>query len=104
MTSGNAVRVTKQGPESTSDNKGTASASIRRGRTPTTLPQALEEIHAGYVAQLRNSPVDDDTRRAYASRVRQYLAWLDAAEVDGDPLGDPSARDGAVRDYRVHLQ
>ena len=48
--------------------------------------------------------VDDDTRRAYSSRVRQYLAWLGTAEVDGDPLADAHARDGAVRDYRVHLQ
>jgi integrase/recombinase XerC len=64
----------------------------------------LEEIHAGYVAQLKASPVDGDTRRAYASRVRQYLAWLGAAQVDGDPLADMHARDGAVRDYRVHLQ
>jgi hypothetical protein len=37
------------------------------------LPTALEEIHLGYVAQLKNAPVDDDTRRASASRVRQYL-------------------------------
>ena len=30
--------------------------------------------------------LDDDTRRAYASRVRGYLIWLDGADVDGDPL------------------
>ena len=48
--------------------------------------------------------LDDDTRRAYLSRVRGYLAWLAAADVDGDPLADPAARDGAVRDYRAHLQ
>jgi hypothetical protein len=47
---------------------------------------------------------DDDTRRAYASRVRGYLAWLDSADVDGDPRADAKARDGAVRDYRTNLQ
>ena len=52
----------------------------------------------------RGTMLDEDTRRAYASRVRGYLAWLDAADVDGDPLTEPKARDGAVRDYRVHLQ
>ncbi len=46
----------------------------------------------------------DDTRRAYASRVRQYLIWLDTANLDGDPLCEPGARDGAVRDYRSYLQ
>ena len=38
------------------------------------------------------------------SRVRQYLAWLDRSPVDGDPLTDPAARDGAARDYRTYLQ
>lgn len=48
--------------------------------------------------------LDADTRRAYASRVRQYLIWLDTAVLDGDPLTEPAAVDGAVRDYRAHLQ
>jgi len=48
--------------------------------------------------------LDEDTRRAYTSRVRGYLIWLDTADLDGDPLTDPKARDGAARDYRTHLQ
>lgn len=37
--------------------------------------------------------------------MRQYLAWLaDTGDLDGDPLADPHARDGAVRDYSTHLQ
>ncbi len=40
----------------------------------------------------------------YLSRVRGYLAWLAAADIDGDPLAESAARDGAVRDYRAHLQ
>lgn len=48
--------------------------------------------------------LDKDTRRAYASRVRGYLIWLDGAGIDGDPLTDPAARDGAARDYRTWLQ
>jgi hypothetical protein len=44
------------------------------------------------------------TRRTYASKARQYLAWLAAADLDGDPLESPDGRDSAVRDYRTHLQ
>jgi hypothetical protein len=29
-------------------------------------------------------PLDADTVRAYCSRVRQFLAWLATADVDGD--------------------
>src|SRR5207302_1322490 len=104
MTSGSGRKATERASKSTSDNRLPVSGSSRRGRAPTELPTTLEEIHSGYVAQLKGSPVDDDTRRAYSSRVRQYLAWLGTAEVDGDPLADAHARDGAVRDYRVHLQ
>lgn len=58
-----------------------------------------------YVADLARpgGPLDADTVRVYASRVRQYLAWLEGADVDGDPLAEPAARDWAVRDYRTHL-
>jgi site-specific recombinase XerD len=68
------------------------------------LPPHLEAVQAEYAAALRQAPVDDDTRRAYGSRVRQYLAWLEAAAVDRDPLADSAGRDWAVRDYRAHLQ
>jgi integrase/recombinase XerC len=64
----------------------------------------LEAIHARYAGHLVGAPLDANTRRAYASRIRQYLAWLADTDVDGDPLTDPAARDGAVRDYRAHLQ
>jgi integrase/recombinase XerC len=64
----------------------------------------VEVLHSDYVAALQHAPVDENTRRAYASRVRQYLAWLQTAAVDGDPLADAAGRDWAVRDYRAHLQ
>ncbi|WBQ03410.1 tyrosine-type recombinase/integrase [Kribbella sp. CA-293567] len=77
----------------------------RRGRRPAQLPDRYAAIHAGYTAALAAAGMlDDNTRRAYASRVRGYLIWLDAADLDGDPLTQPHARDGAVRDYRSHLQ
>lgn len=37
-------------------------------------------------------------------KVRQCLAWLAGAELDGDPLDAADGRDWAVRDYRAHLQ
>jgi integrase/recombinase XerC len=33
-----------------------------------------------------------------------YLAWLVGSDVSEDPLGDPSARDWAVRDYRRYVK
>ena len=45
------------------------------------------------------------SRGAYSHQVRRYLAWLvDRSPVDGDPLADGDARDGAVRDYKRHLK
>jgi hypothetical protein len=62
-------------------------------------------VHARYAGQLAAAAMlDPDTRRACASRVRGYLAWLEHAGTDGDPLTHPGARDGAVRDYRIWLQ
>jgi integrase/recombinase XerC len=59
----------------------------------------------GYAAALEDAPLDVDTRRAYASRVRAYLAWLDSAAIDGpDPLTDAHGRDFAGRDYRSWLK
>ena len=58
---------------------------------------------AGYHQALRAAPLSAETRRTYASKVRSYLAWLAAANVDGDPLTQARARDWAVRDYRTHL-
>lgn len=73
------------------------------------MPEVFAELFAGYNAAVAKpgGPLDADTVRAYCSRVRQFLAWLaeaiDASAVDGDPLADADARNGAVRDYRTHL-
>lgn len=52
-------------------------------------------------------PLSADTRRTYISRVRMYLAWLaggtGARRFRGDPLTNPTARDWAIRDYRLYL-
>ncbi len=37
---------------------------------------------ASYVAALGAAPLADQSRRTYASKVRQYLAWLVGAKVD----------------------
>jgi hypothetical protein len=57
-----------------------------------------------YAEVLRSAPLSDQTCRTYASKVRQYLAWLAAADLDQDPLTSAAGRDWAVRDYRTHLQ
>ena len=77
----------------------------RRGRAPTVLPPKMQVLHNDYVSELAKATMlSANTRRGYASQVRGYLAWLADADVDGDPLYDPSARDGAARDYKAYLQ
>jgi site-specific recombinase XerD len=87
----------------TSQNPGGMSAGRRRGRRPTALPARLESVHAAYRAALADAPLSAETRRTYASKTRQYLAWLHTAGIDGQPLTDPAARDRAVGDWRTHV-
>jgi hypothetical protein len=71
------------------------------GRQHQAVPEAFTTIHAAYAAALKRTPLDDDTRRAYDSRVRTFLAWLEAGGLDGDPLTDAHNRDFAIRDYKT---
>jgi site-specific recombinase XerC len=57
-----------------------------------------------YTAALEAAPLAEQTRRTYASKVRQYLAWLADTDPATDPFASPEARDWAVRDYRTYLQ
>jgi integrase/recombinase XerC len=75
----------------------------RRGRQPVALPVRLAAAHTAYTAQLSAAPLSAETRRTYASKTRQYLAWLPTAAVDGDPLTNPAARDQAVAGWRAYL-
>jgi site-specific recombinase XerD len=69
------------------------------------VPERYAAVFDGYAAALEHAPLDADTRRAYDSRVRSYLAWLGSAPVTGpDPLADPHGRDFAGRDYRSYLK
>ncbi|MGZ6565421.1 MAG: tyrosine-type recombinase/integrase [Solirubrobacteraceae bacterium] len=68
------------------------------------LPGAYASVLDRYVAELASAPLSAQTRRTYASKVRQFLAWLAGAEVDSDPIGSAAGRDWAVRDYRGYLQ
>jgi site-specific recombinase XerD len=80
-----------------------AAGARRRGRQPVALPVRLAAAHTAYTAQLSAAPLSAETRRTYASKTRQYLAWLPTAVVDGDPLTNPAARDQAVGDWRAYL-
>lgn len=67
------------------------------------LPPENAELLAKYADHLQRSPLSGHTPRTYLGAVRAYLAWLQGAPVDGDPLNDAAAKDWAVRDYRSYL-
>ncbi|GAA3942262.1 hypothetical protein GCM10023085_25040 [Actinomadura viridis] len=76
----------------------------------TQVPDVYAGVHADYAAALADTPLDAATRRAYDSRVRVYLVWLEgvwlegAADISGHgALSDPRVRDVAVNDYKIHL-
>ena len=82
----------------TSENTPPVAAPRRRGRAPVALPVRLEgrarRLHRGTIPRILSS----ETRRAYASKVRGYLAWLADATadglIDGDPLAAPTPETG----------
>jgi integrase/recombinase XerC len=76
----------------------------RRGRAAIALSAPYIEVLDRYAAALRTAPLSEQTRRTYASKVRQFLAWLAGADLHEDPLTSTDGRDWAVRDYRTHLQ
>ena len=70
------------------------------------VPGRFAAVADGYARALGQAGrLDADTRRAYDSRIRSYLAWLDSAGSDGpDPLTDAAGRDRAVQAYLSHLR
>jgi site-specific recombinase XerD len=103
MTSENGPERGPLEPKSTSENR-TVPPRPRHGRAPVDLPGPFAAVLDTYAAALAAAPLAAQTRRTYSSKARQYLAWLAAADGDGDPLGSADGRDWAVRDYRNHLQ
>lgn len=100
MTSGNT-------PSEIAEPAEAASGNTRRSRAvPLSAPHAA--VLADYTAALERAPLADSTKAKYASRLRGYLAWLsdqtESGALDGDPLTDPIAATGAVRDFRLHLK
>jgi site-specific recombinase XerC len=65
----------------------------------------LDETLDRYRAWLARQPLAAHSRRTYATRVAQFLAYLGATPSEyGDPLHEPHARDYAVRDFKSHLK
>lgn len=62
-----------------------------------------EDILADYEQHLTRSPLRGHSPRTYLGAVRGFLAWLEASQVDGEPLTDPAAWSWALRDYRTYL-
>jgi site-specific recombinase XerD len=70
---------------------------------PAGLTPEHTALLAEYADHLRHMPLRGHTPRTYLGAVRGYLAWLQDAQADGDPLKDAAAKDWAVRDYRSYL-
>lgn len=70
---------------------------------PAELTPENAELLAEYANHLQKMPLRGHTPRTYLGAIRAYLAWLEQAETDGDPLNDAAAKDWAVRDYRSYL-
>jgi integrase/recombinase XerC len=103
VASENARKWGPKDPESASENaKG--GQRVRRGQAPVELSGKFGDVLESYEVALATAPLSAQTRRTYASKVRQYLAWLADAEDDADALGTADGRDWAVRDYRGRLQ
>jgi integrase/recombinase XerC len=98
----NAKRRRRQGAGTTTENT-SAPAGRRRGRAAIALPARYVAVLEDYTAALHTAPLSEPTRRTYASKVRQFLAWLAGSDLDEDPLISADGRDWAVRDYRTHL-
>ncbi len=103
MATENTKRRHRQATGTTTENTAPPSGR-RRGRAAIALSTPCIEVFDDYAAALRTAPLSDQTRRTYASKVRQFLAWLAGADLDADPLTSADGRDWAVRDYRTHLQ
>jgi site-specific recombinase XerD len=99
----NTKRRRPPGSETATENTAPPSGR-RRGRPAIALSAPYIEVLGDYAAALRTAPLSEQTRRTYASKVRQFLAWLAGADLDADPLTSADGRDWAVRNYRTHLQ
>lgn len=70
-----------------------------------TLENTLADASAAYREWLQRQPLSPNTRRAYRARVSDYCAYLASTSSEyGNALGDPHARDYAVRDYKAYLK
>ncbi len=81
----------RQHAESTSEN--TTPPPRPQGRAALELPEPFAAVLDAYTAALAAAPLAAQTRRTYASKVRQYLAWLASAQTDGDPINTRDGRD-----------
>ena len=103
MATENTKRQRPPGAGTATENT-TAPTGRRRGRAAAALSAPYAAVLEEYAAALRAAPLSEQTRRTYASKVRQFLAWLATGDLDEDPLTSADGRDWAVRDYRTHLQ
>ena len=69
------------------------------------VPERFAAVYDGYARALEQATgLDTATRRAYDSRIRSYLTFLESAGIEGpDPLASPDGRDRAAQAYLGYL-
>lgn len=70
----------------------------------TLLKTAYQHLQK-YDGWLKKQPISTHTRRAYRSRLNQYLVFLATSGTDfGDVFSKSTDRDFAVREYKTHMK
>ena len=74
-------------------------------RKKTQKAATIADHFANYQNWLKGSPLSDQSKRAYRSRVSQFLDFLTASENKFDPiLTEPRVSQVAIRDYKRYLK
>jgi hypothetical protein len=90
---------------SSTPKRGKTTSDNREQVAPPLTPAESGRVTAGYQHWLVRQLLSPNTRRTYLGRVSQYCAYLKtSANIYGNPLSDPHARDYAIRDFKSHLK
>jgi integrase/recombinase XerC len=74
-------------------------------RKRTQKAATITDHFVSYQIWLKGAPLSEQSKRAYRSRINQFLDFLSASENKFDPiLTEPRVAQVALRDYKRHLK